>query len=304
MEERLESIVVTPEEELEVGNSDESVLRTVEGVSEQAEPIVGTEPQKQIVNTILVNEVKYLIAKAIKEIFPKLGFRTVTVDELPAVGENGVIYFVPNGGENPNAYDEYVWVSSTSEFEKVGSTELPLNYVTTDTDQTITGVKTFSNGIKITSGGSIDAGTTQYKVYNGNFSPTASSSLGTAFYKWSDLYLTGGINPNSNGYKLTFPNTTSWTADKEIATTDIFTPTSVSLSDGGTITDSTLKSLIQNEQPIKLNGFTCYFSCDDGTNYQYVSTRYDANANKNHINVITIDKSTWVATFHTSDIAV
>ena len=79
---------------------------------------------------------------------------------------------------------------------------------------------------------------------------------------------------------------------------------SVSLSDGGTITDSALKSLIQNEQPIKLNGFTCYFSCDDGTNYQYVSTRYDSVANKNHINVITIDKSTWVATFHTSDIAV
>ena len=79
---------------------------------------------------------------------------------------------------------------------------------------------------------------------------------------------------------------------------------SVSLSDGGTITDDTLKSLIQNEQPIKLNGFTCYFSCDDGTNYQYVSTRYDSSANKNHINVITIDKSTWVATFHTSDIAV
>lgn len=77
---------------------------------------------------------------------------------------------------------------------------------------------------------------------------------------------------------------------------------SVSLSDGGTITDNALKRLIQNGQPIDLNGFTCYFSCDDGTNYQYVSTRYDAVANKNHINVITIDKTTWVATFHTSDL--
>lgn len=78
---------------------------------------------------------------------------------------------------------------------------------------------------------------------------------------------------------------------------------SVSLSDGGTITDNALKTLIQNEQPIKLNGFTCYFSCDDGTNYQYVNTRFDATANKNHINVITINKTTWVATFHTSDLA-
>lgn len=80
-------------------------------------------------------------------------------------------------------------------------------------------------------------------------------------------------------------------------------PTSVSISDGGTISDTTLQGLITRHQPIVLNGFTCYFSCDDGTNYQYVSTRYDSSANKNHINVITINKSTWVVTFHTSDLA-
>ena len=83
---------------------------------------------------------------------------------------------------------------------------------------------------------------------------------------------------------------------------DPFNPTSVSLSDGGTISDTTLQANIQYHRPIVLNGFTCYFSCDDGTNYQYTSVRYDANANKNHINVITINKTTWVATFHTSDL--
>ena len=83
---------------------------------------------------------------------------------------------------------------------------------------------------------------------------------------------------------------------------DPFTPTSVSLSDGDAISDTTLQANIQYHRPIVLNGFTCYFSCDDGTNYQYTSMRYDANANKNHINVITINKSTWIATFHTSDL--
>jgi len=80
-------------------------------------------------------------------------------------------------------------------------------------------------------------------------------------------------------------------------------PTSISLTDRTVISDVTVHGLITRHQPIVLNGYTCYFSCDDGNNYQYVSTRYDANANKNHINVITINKSTWVAIFHTSDIA-
>lgn len=78
---------------------------------------------------------------------------------------------------------------------------------------------------------------------------------------------------------------------------------SVTVTDGGTITDNTLKTLIQNEQPIKLNGYTGYFSCDDGTNYQYHSIIFDSVNNVNHLNVITINKSTWVVTFHTSNFA-
>ena len=37
------------------------------------------------------------------------------------------IYFVSNGGSNPNAYDEYVWVASTSKFEKIGTTDIDLS---------------------------------------------------------------------------------------------------------------------------------------------------------------------------------
>lgn len=50
--------------------------------------------------------------------------------ELPAVGENGVIYLVPNGGSGSNVKDEYFWNSTTSAYEKFGTTDIDLtNYV-------------------------------------------------------------------------------------------------------------------------------------------------------------------------------
>ena len=60
-----------------------------------------------------------------------VGIRCEVVSELPATGENGVIYFVPNDGSEPNIYDEYIWIDSTSRFELIGTTEIDLsNYVT------------------------------------------------------------------------------------------------------------------------------------------------------------------------------
>ena len=52
------------------------------------------------------------------------------VNTLPATGENGVIYLVPNGGSGSNVKDEYIWIESTSSFEKIGTTDVDLsNYV-------------------------------------------------------------------------------------------------------------------------------------------------------------------------------
>ena len=46
---------------------------------------------------------------------------------LPSTGETGVIYFVPqSGGSGSNIKDEYVWLSSTQTFEKIGSTDISL----------------------------------------------------------------------------------------------------------------------------------------------------------------------------------
>lgn len=52
-------------------------------------------------------------------------FRVVT--SLPAAGESGVIYLVSNGGSSPNSYDEYIWISSTGSYEKIGTTDIDLS---------------------------------------------------------------------------------------------------------------------------------------------------------------------------------
>lgn len=56
-----------------------------------------------------------------------VGFTVEVVEELPDTGENGVLYLVPlEDGETSDIYEEYVWVDSTSTFEKVGSTAIKL----------------------------------------------------------------------------------------------------------------------------------------------------------------------------------
>lgn len=66
----------------------------------------------------------------------------------PTAKEKKTIFLVGNGSdEEQNAYDEYVW-ASTGKWEKIGTTKVDLtNYVTIGDDQTITGIKTFSENI-------------------------------------------------------------------------------------------------------------------------------------------------------------
>ena len=61
------------------------------------------------------------------------------VQTLPTTGVAGVIYLVPNSGTAPNIYDEYIWISSTSKFEKIGTTDVDLSgYVQSSEMVTIT----------------------------------------------------------------------------------------------------------------------------------------------------------------------
>lgn len=49
------------------------------------------------------------------------------VQTLPATGATGTIYLVPNSGSTPNIYDEYIWIASSSSFEKIGTTDVDLS---------------------------------------------------------------------------------------------------------------------------------------------------------------------------------
>lgn len=72
------------------------------------------------------NQVQTAINEALGGI---TGITYSVVVELPSTGETGVIYLINNNGENPNIYDEYIYVNNS--FEKIGTTEVDLtNYVT------------------------------------------------------------------------------------------------------------------------------------------------------------------------------
>ena len=51
------------------------------------------------------------------------------VNALPAQGENGVIYLLPKSGTPPtgNIYEEWIWISADSSYEKIGETQIDLS---------------------------------------------------------------------------------------------------------------------------------------------------------------------------------
>ena len=54
-----------------------------------------------------------------------VGIKYEIVDSLPSSGKAQTIYFVKNDSSSTNDYyDEYVWISSSSAFEKIGSTQI------------------------------------------------------------------------------------------------------------------------------------------------------------------------------------
>lgn len=76
-------------------------------------------------------EVQTAINSAISGI---TGITFEVVQSLPATGENGVIYLLSNSGTSPNIYDEYIWLSDSSSFEKIGTTDIDLSNYATKTE--------------------------------------------------------------------------------------------------------------------------------------------------------------------------
>lgn len=62
------------------------------------------------------------------------GIEFEIVQTLPSTGRTGTIYLVSNSGSAPNIYDEYIWIASTSKFEKIGTTDVDLSGYVQDSD--------------------------------------------------------------------------------------------------------------------------------------------------------------------------
>ena len=66
-----------------------------------------------------INELKAIGRK------PTSNMQHEVVDSLPSSGNEQTIYFVKNdSSSSSNHYDEYVWISSSSTFEKIGSSQI------------------------------------------------------------------------------------------------------------------------------------------------------------------------------------
>ena len=70
------------------------------------------------------SQVQSLINSAVGNI---TSIRYEKVSSLPATGSNGVIYLVSHSHGTQDIYDEYIWISDSKAFEKIGSTDIDLS---------------------------------------------------------------------------------------------------------------------------------------------------------------------------------
>ena len=62
------------------------------------------------------------------------GIDIQVVESLPTAGTKGVIYLVAHAHGTKDNYDEYVWVTSKSSYEKIGNTDVDLSGYVLKTD--------------------------------------------------------------------------------------------------------------------------------------------------------------------------
>lgn len=79
------------------------------------------------------------------EVQATLRFQPVTSQSaLPATGENGVIYLVPNGADAPNQYTEWVWTGAA--YEQLGDVSVDLSGYASKKDLGITNIADEDSG--------------------------------------------------------------------------------------------------------------------------------------------------------------
>lgn len=89
------------------------------------------------------NELEELIESIKSDIVSTHTFEIEIVDSLPATGESQVIYFMPTIVDGEQVYEEYIWLNSSSTFEKIGISTANLEdyYTKTETDNLLKPIK-------------------------------------------------------------------------------------------------------------------------------------------------------------------
>lgn len=170
-------------------------------------------------------------AQDIETLKGRENLKIVIVEELPEEGNPNYIYLVPNeDGDESNVYNEYIWLADEETYEQIGAVNIDLtNYVTTNTEQEITGAKSYTTDIilKTDSGDSpavvFQRGTSNdslndwriidlsgylrfstrttgawqevVQITSNAFQPVANNAkdLGVSGTAWKDFYLSGSI---------------------------------------------------------------------------------------------------------------
>lgn len=173
-------------------------------------------------------------AKNIETLKGREDLKIVIVNELPVVGNPNYIYLLAkNDGVSPDVYDEYIWLENEQRYEKIGGVSIDLtNYVTTNTEQTITGTKSYTTDLILKTDigdspavvfhrGTLTDNYDDWKIFDqsgylffavksGNHEwsnsysfksntllPIQGQDLGSSTNYWKDLYLAGQINFSS-----------------------------------------------------------------------------------------------------------
>ena len=255
------------------------------------------------------------IAREISSVYRFQGTKTVAELNLLEVTSamNNYVYNVSDAGTLSNgsvsviAGDNVaiVWNESTSTWswdKLAGTFTVDLsNYVTLDGTQTITGVKTFSNGIEFPGGASIKTTNNNYDIVLWGTTIIFKKSLltglnntfdiGDSTNKWKDLYLSGKIKDGTNEFNAD-------NVFNVINATDIVSNT-LTQDQYDLITNgkpTLIKGTYQNlNNPVLVEGGAYSTNA-----YKAILLGKEATGNSQQIRVISINTSTRVITLETA----
>lgn len=103
-------------------NGTETDIYVAPGQSITVDTQMSNTSENAVQNKVIKSYVDDAVASVVGVEFRK-------VNSLPVTGENGVIYLLPKSGTQPsgNIYEEWIWISSDSSYEKIGETSIDLS---------------------------------------------------------------------------------------------------------------------------------------------------------------------------------